>query len=109
MGARTDTEVRECTPTYINGYGGWAWEAGHSGGGYRGPSAGFATEPMTFTKGTVAIDVFNVSTQSPIWHGQGSRNLSEAELENASLEKAKQAAANVLRDFPSRTEEMAYD
>ncbi len=57
------------------------------------------TEVREYTEGTLAVDVFDVSRRTPVWHGAGERNLTRSELRG----ETNTAAADVvliLAKFP---------
>jgi hypothetical protein len=74
--------------------------------GYRGPYAwgvGFVqdVDVREFTQGRLAIDIFDTKSRQPVWHGYGSKNVTEADQKNAA-EVIHKAVAAILADFPPK-------
>ena len=58
--------------------------------------------PKEYTEGVLAIDIFDVSRQSPVWHAYADKKLSKAELEGQSANAAE--TINIMLDsFPPTT------
>lgn len=71
LGARDKIRVDAYPPAYHAGWGrGW----GHRYG-YYGVGVGTDVNVRQYTEGQLAIDVFDVSTRQPVWHGFASGNV----------------------------------
>lgn len=89
IGARDRIEPTYWGPYYYPGYGrafryGWAYP--YSSGDLR-----------TVTDGTVTIDIFDVQTRKPVWHGRATKEITGAEIDQMLIDQAVDAA---LESFP---------
>lgn len=104
MGAREKIELVEYESSYYRYYADWGW------GMYYFPY--FAHFPMknarpryserlprSYTKGTIAVDIFDTKTKKPIWHTKASKRLSPQDLDS-NIENATDIAQKLLADFP---------
>jgi len=105
MGAREKIEIVEYDSPYYRYYPGWGW--GHyyfpyfvhfpfdHGDRYR------YTErlPRSYTRGTIAIDIFDTKTKQPVWHTKASKRLSSKDLDT-NIKNATEIAQKLLADFP---------
>lgn len=95
VGSRDEIKV-DSYPTMGGSYGGypghWGW-----GGGYYG----YATETTVrqYTKGMLAVDIFDVMDRRPVWHGVATKSISESDREDAKA-TIKAAVDAVLAGFP---------
>lgn len=99
MGARDKMDVS--SQTVIDYYGShWRW--GYQNHGFLRPEATRSTEYTTalYTEGSLAVDIFDVSRKSPIWHGMAIKNLSEKELQGDNREELNLVVQELLSDFP---------
>lgn len=55
-------------------------------------------EVRSYTEGTLSVDIFEVETRRPVWHGRASRNLTGAERGNVTL--INDVVAAILSQFP---------
>lgn len=56
-----------------------------------------------FTEGVLVIDLIDISRESPIWHGRGSKRLSRSELrQDDDSESVNAAVQDILATLPSR-------
>jgi hypothetical protein len=55
----------------------------------------------TYTEGTLAIDIFDGKTHQPVWHGRGSKQITEHDVTHAA-EEIPPAVAAILKEFPPR-------
>ena len=91
IGSREEIKV----DSYPSGYGRpahWGW-----GGAYYGH--GTETTVRQYTRGTLAIDVFDVSQRRPVWHGVAEKRINEADREDAAG-TIKAAVDAILAGFP---------
>ena len=56
------------------------------------------TEVRNYTEGTLSIDVFEVKTRKPVWHGRATKHLSDADRGNEKL--INDVVAAILDEFP---------
>ena len=96
VGSREEIRVDQYStmsrPGY--GYGHWGW-----GGAYYGGPYGTETIVRQYTRGMLAIDIFDVEERRPVWHGVAEKKISEADREDA--EGTVNAAVNsLLVGFP---------
>jgi len=75
VGSREKIRVDSYPTTYRTGFG---WGRGYYGG------IGMPTEThvRTYTEGRVAIDIFDVKTHQPAWHGWGEKRVSSSYKDN---------------------------
>ena len=82
--------------------------SGHVGHGYPrhwsrwgGAYYGYGTETTVrqYTKGMLAIDVFDVSERRPVWHGIANKTIKESDREDAAG-TIKAAVDAILEGFP---------
>lgn len=72
---------------------------------YRGPWPwgrpyfGHDVDVTMYQEGTLAIDVFDGHTHQPVWHGWGTKRITEHDVKHAA-EQIPPAVAAILRDFP---------
>lgn len=89
VGARDRVDVH----SYPTPYGGtwlWGW-----------PYFGHDVDVTMYRQGTLAIDVFDVKTHQPVWHGWGSKRIDEHDVKHAA-EIIPPAVVAILKDFPPR-------
>ena len=72
--------------------------------GFRGPYAwgmGYVqdVDVREFTEGQLAIDIFDTRTRQPVWHGYGSKSVTDSDQKNAA-EVIQKAVTAILKDFP---------
>jgi hypothetical protein len=96
VGSRDKIKV-DTYPTYYGSYGyprGW-------GRPYYGVGMGYGTETRVreYTNGMLAIDIFDVSEQRPMWHGYTEKSISSSDRKNAEA-TINAAVAAVLKGFP---------
>ena len=89
VGARDRLDVRSYPTPYR---GPWLW-------GY--PYFGHDVDVTTYQQGTLSIDVFDGKTHQPVWHGWGTKRISESDVKNAG-ELIPPAVASILKNFPPR-------
>ncbi|GAA0821670.1 DUF4136 domain-containing protein [Colwellia sp. D2M02] len=82
VGSREEIKVNSYPSTYNTGFG---WGSGYYGGrGFYGASMGTDTSVRQYTQGKLAIDVYDVKTHQPVWHGWATKRLSSDDKETPS-------------------------
>lgn len=89
VGARDRIDVHSYPAPFA---GAWRW-------GY--PYFGQDVDVQMYREGTLAIDVFDGETHQPVWHGWGSKRITEHDVKHAA-EQIPPAVAAILKDFPPR-------
>ncbi len=94
IGSREEIKV-DSYPSMSAGYG-----RGHPGHwGWGGAYYGTETQVRQYTKGMLAVDIFDVKERRPVWHGVATKNINESDREN--LEETVKAAVDaILVGFP---------
>lgn len=87
VGARDRLDVQSYPVPYR---GPWVW-------GW--PYFGHDVDVTTYRQGTLAIDVFDGKTHQPVWHGWGTRRITEGDVKKAA-ELIPPAVASILKAFP---------
>ncbi|MCL9998618.1 MAG: DUF4136 domain-containing protein [Erythrobacter sp.] len=115
VGSRSSTEVIKSPETFWVNQTNWRWGRAYYPAypaAYRRPVAVGAVTPVTvtttevqaYTEGTLAIDIYDVKTKAPVWHGAGTKtvNTSEVAGRRGSIDSGKIRAgvAKVLKGFP---------
>ena len=94
VGSREEIKV-DSYPTMTAGYGRpahWGWGSAYYG-------YGTETTVRQYTKGMLAVDVFDVTGRRPVWHGVATKTINESDRED--MEATIKAAADaVLAGFP---------
>ena len=105
IGARDKIQLESYAPRYYGGYDNWTWGFPYYGYGYNRFPMQYRSgvvEQKEYVRGSLAVDMFDVKRRSPVWHGYGSKRLSDEDLlRNAS--DADETMANMLAEFPSKT------
>jgi uncharacterized protein YceK len=78
VGSREEIKV-DSYPTMSAGYGYPGRWGGAYYGGYYG---GTQTTVRQYTKGTLAIDIFDIKTHKPVWHGSATKSIYDSDREN---------------------------
>ena len=80
VGNRDKIKVTSYPATYRGGFG---WGRGYYGAG-RGYYGGMGTETRvrSYTEGKLAVDVFDVKSHQPVWHGWGVKRIKSVDKEN---------------------------
>ena len=114
VGSRNSTEVIQSPDTFWVNQTNWRWGRAYYPvypAAYRRPVAVTATpvtvtttEVKAYTEGTLAIDIYDVKSKSPVWHGAGTKTVSTSEVArtrgNIDSGRIREAVAKVLKDFP---------
>ena len=104
IGARDKTQLESYAPRYYGGYDNWTWGFPYYGYGYNRFPIQYRSaivEQKNYVRGSLAVDAFDVTKTSPVWHGYGSKKLSDEDLmKNAS--DAGESMATLLADFPAK-------
>lgn len=96
VGSREKIRV-DSYPTMSVGYSAgypshWGWGAAYH-------CCASDTKVRQYTKGILAIDVFDVKDRRPVWHGVAQKTITESDRENAK-ETIAAAVAAILAGFP---------
>ena len=75
VGNRDKIKVDSYPATYLAGFG---WGRGY----YGGMSMGTETRVRQYTEGRLAIDVYDVKSKQPAWHGYAIKRISKDDKEN---------------------------
>lgn len=110
VGSRSSTEVIKSPETFWVNQTNWRWGRAYYPA-YRRPLAVTATpvtvtstEVRAYTEGTLAIDIYDVTSKAPVWHGVGTKTISTSQLAgrrgSIDSDKIRAGVAKVLKDFP---------
>lgn len=77
VGSRDKIKVNSYPASYRPYYGGWGW----GGGYYAGAST---TSVSQYTEGTLAVDIYDVASHKPVWHGVAEKRITDAMRRNPS-------------------------
>lgn len=97
IGSREEIKV-DSYPSMSVGYGAgypghWGW-----GGSYYGYGA-TEVSVRQYTKGMLAVDIFDVKDRRPVWHGVATKTINESDRENLD-ETVKAAVDAIVAGFP---------
>jgi len=97
VGSREKIRV-DSYPTMAGGYyaagpRGWGW-----GGAYYG-YAGTETTVRQYTKGMLAVDIFDVKERRPVWHAVATKTIHDKDREQV-VETVNMAVNSILGGFP---------
>lgn len=98
VGSRDEIKV-DSYPSMSAGYAGAGYP--RHWGGWGGAYYGYGTQTSVrqYTKGMLAVDIFDVSERKPVWHGVAEKSINESDREDAEG-TIKAAVAAVLAGFP---------
>ena len=96
VGSREEIKV-DSYPTMTGGYAVYGGRPGW-GGAYYG--YGTQTSVRQYTKGMLAIDVFDVKERKPVWHGAATKTIRDSDR-NAVDETINAAVDAILEGFPA--------
>lgn len=95
VGSREEIRI-DSYPTGYGGYGAYGRRGGW-GGAYYG--YGGHTSVRQYTRGVLAIDIFDVKKRQPVWHGVADKTISESDREDM-VGTIKAAVDAILAGFP---------
>lgn len=95
VGSREEIRV-DSYPTMSMGYG--AGYPGRWGGAYYGYNT-MDTSVRQYTKGMLAVDIFDVNDRRPVWHSVATKTINESDRENMD-ETIKAAVDAIVVGFP---------
>jgi len=83
VGSREKIKVNSYPATYNTGFG---WGRGYYGGRghYGSMTMGTETTVRQYTEGKLAIDIYDVKTHQPVWHGWATKRLTSDDKESPS-------------------------
>ncbi len=83
VGNRDKIKVNSYPATYNSGFG---WGRGYYGarGYYGSMSMGTETSVRQYTEGKLAIDIYDVKTRQPVWHGWATKRLTSEDKQTPS-------------------------
>ncbi len=81
VGSRDKIKVDTFPSTYHTN---WGWGRGYYGG-YNGMSMGTETRVRNYTEGKLAVDIFDVKSHQPAWHGSAVKRITKTDQENYEL------------------------
>jgi Domain of unknown function (DUF4136) len=110
VGSRSSTEVIKSPETFWVNQTNWRWGRAYYPA-YRRPVTVTATpvtvtstEVRAYTEGTLAIDIYDVKSKAPVWHGAGTKTVSTSEVAGRRGKidsgKIREGVAKVLKGFP---------
>lgn len=93
VGSREKIRVDSYPSSY---HGAWGWA-----GTRRYYGSGYATEATVrqYTVGALAIDIFDVTSRSPVWHGLGEKSITTSDLKDRDA-LIELAVDSILAEFP---------
>ena len=95
VGSRDEIKV-DSYPSMSMGYG--TGYPGRWGGAYYGVNT-TETSVRQYTKGMLAVDIFDVKDRRPVWHGVATKTINESDRDN--IEATVQAAVDaIIAGFP---------
>ena len=115
VGSRSSTEVIKSPETFWVNQTNWRWGRTYYPaypGVYRRPVAVGVATPVTvnttevraYTEGTLAIDIYDVKSKAPVWHGAGTKTVDASQtvgrLGGIDSENIRKGVAKILKDFP---------
>jgi len=84
--------------SYPASYNHFGWGRGYYGGYYGGMGMATETHVSQYTEGKLAIDVYDVKSHQPAWHGWGVKRLTSNDKENPSA-AIKAVVTQVVNQF----------
>ena len=108
MGARDKIEIVRRSSGYYHHRVYWGW------GYYYYPHFvyypfdpgryAYTEVPRTYTRGSIAIDIFDAKTEEPVWHSKASKRLTTRDLQS-NAKNAPDIARRLLACFPPQPDE----
>lgn len=99
VGSRDQIKVDSYPASYSMGYGSFYGHGRYGGYGGYGMNYGTETRVRQYTEGELAVDVFDVASHHPAFHGKATKKISEADQKNAQ-EVLNLITAEALSAFP---------
>jgi hypothetical protein len=98
VGSRDEIKV-DSYPSMTGGYSGYGYP-GHWGG-WGGAYYGYGTETSVrqYTKGMLAIDIFDVEEHRPVWHGVATKTIYDSDRKKLT-ETVNAAVNSIMVGFP---------
>jgi hypothetical protein len=100
VGSREEIKV-DSYPSTSGGYYG-VGGPNRWGGAYYGGYYGTETTVRQYTKGMLAVDIFDVKERRPVWHAVATKTIHESDRENI-VETVELAVNSILGGFPPPT------
>jgi len=104
VGSREEIDIRSFPVTYGAGFG---W-----GGPYYGRRGavfvGTETRAITYDEGKLAIDIFDVASKQPVWHGVATKQITSSDRENSDA-LIKETVKRILAEFKAETTDEAIN
>ena len=105
-----DRTASDCTVGYAMGtrqvfsdyYAGWGYGWGYGWGGYPGWGGPWVGGPWVEDETRIAVDIFDTTSRTPIWHAAVSQSMSGLTGPNAAA-KINKAVAAIFGKFPVGT------
>ena len=100
VGSREEIQV-DSSPSMTAGHVGYGYGYPRHRGAWGGAYYGYGTETSVrqYTKGMLAIDVFDVANRRPVWHGVATKTINESDRED-SAGTIQAAVDAILAGFP---------
>ncbi|MFT6408940.1 MAG: hypothetical protein ACJAQ6_002362 [Arenicella sp.] len=102
MGARDKIEFVSSNRGFYNHRNDWGWGAYYFPYFVHFPfdrGRRYQDDLRSYTKGDIAIDIFETETMQPVWHTKASKKLSRKDL-NSEAKNAEEIAMRLLQHFP---------
>ena len=99
VGSREEIKV-DSYPTMSPGYG-YGYPGRWGGAYYGGYYGGTQTTVRQYTKGMLAIDIFDIKSHRPVWHGSASKSIHDSDRNNLD-ETIDGAVAAIMAGCPPR-------
>ena len=98
VGSREKIKV-DSYPSMTGGYAGYGYP--NHWGGWGGAYYGYGTETSVrqYTKGMLAIDIFDVAERRPVWHGTATKTIYDSDREKLT-ETVNAAVSSIMVGFP---------
>lgn len=93
VGSREQIKV-DSYPSMAAGYG-----RGHQHWGWGGRYYGTETEVSQYTEGMLAVDIFDVEQQRPVWHGVATKRINESDRDDMDA-TVRAAVEAIVTGFP---------
>lgn len=104
MGARDKIQVHRYSTTYYQARHNWGW------GSYYFPyfvhfpfdyhdQIYYRDVPVSYTEGSIAVDIFDARSKEPIWHSKASKNLTKKDIRSGGT-NAVEVIEKLMANFP---------